>query len=258
MASAATGPLATYTQDQVNARLAEIGQQIGGQPRYVPQQRTRRVPNPAKDATNPGFDPFAPAYIDQPYTVESWYDPRNNTLLFQGQRQADGTFQTTTDAAPRPPQLTATQTAALVPSTPRTEGTPIPGQRNPDGSQVYDNTKPIMVRRDAKGNQIGQAEPLNAEQRANWERDQNEAAGRGRYTNDELQKRGQAPVTGRQEVQGHAGVFHVIIGVDALGNKDDHYEDANGQRVSRRPGRPQAVVCTLRRARRTDRRHHEA
>ena len=171
------------------------------------------------------------AYIDQPYTVESWYDPRTNTLLYQGQRQSDGTFQTTTDAAPRPPRLTAAQTQALVPSTPRTEGTPIPGKLNPDGSQAYDNTKPILVHRDANNQQIGQAEPLTAEQRASWERDQNEAAGRGRYTDAELQTRSQAPVTGRQEVQGHPGVFHVVS-KDALGNTDDHYEDANGQRVA--------------------------
>ena len=209
---AATGPLATYTQDQVNARLAEIGQQIGGQPRYVPQQRTRRVVNPDANINSPNWHVGVPQYIDQPYTVESWYDPRSNTLLFQGQRQADGTFQTTTDAAPRPPRLTATQTAALTPTTPRVEGTPIPGGG-------FDNSKPIMVRRDQNGQQIGQAETLSAAERTQWEREKN-----GGLTDAEVQAR-QNPASKRVPVEGHPGLVQVTTAAPKNPNAVvTHYE----------------------------------
>lgn len=51
-------------------------------------------------------------------------------------------------------------------TTPHTEGTPIPGGG-------FDNSKPIMVNRDANGQQVGAARALTADERAQWERDQN-------------------------------------------------------------------------------------
>lgn len=96
----------------------------------------------------------------------------------------------------------------------RVEGTPT-GRTNPDGTPEYDNTKPIWVERDASGQQVGPAKPLTAEQRAQWEKDTGRAQG----------------TTARQEVPGHPGVYHVVS-KDANGNTDDHYEDANGNRVA--------------------------
>ena len=74
----------------------------------------------------------------------------------------------------------------------RVEGTPIPGQKNPDGTQAYDNTKPIWVERDPNTNQqVGPAKPLDANQRAQWEREQNQARGLGPLTDEQVRQQQQ-------------------------------------------------------------------
>lgn len=50
------------------------------------------------------------------------------------------------------------------PTTPHVEGTPLPGGG-------FDNSQPIMVSRDANGQQVGPARPLTADERKQWEED---------------------------------------------------------------------------------------
>jgi len=221
---AATGPLATYTQDQVNARLAEIGQQIGGQPRYVPQQRTRRVVNPAAIISDPRFVPGSPQYIDQPYTVESWYDPRNNTLLFQGQRQADGTFQTTTDAAPRLTHAGGTTVATnttdpnivtrMPDGTLRTDPNPnyrtggIEGKPDPSKPGGYDNEHPVWVTHDASGAVVGTPRELTPDEMKGWQ----------------ASRAAQQTQTAREPVKDHPGISVVKTTNPQTGQTETHYE----------------------------------
>lgn len=61
----------------------------------------------------------------------------------------------------------------------RVEGTPLPGGG-------FDNTKPIWVERDQNGQQVGAAKPLTADQRKQWEIENNVAAGLGPKTDAEL------------------------------------------------------------------------
>lgn len=182
--AAPAGPLTTMTQDQVGARLAEVTPP-GVQLRYVPQSHRRTVPNPAADPLSPSFDSSgsAPKYIDQPYVTETWY--AGNTPIFAGERQPDGTFNVTLDTTPR-------QAANQQATTPRVEGTPIPGGG-------FDNTKPIMVARDANGNQVGQARPLNADERQQWERDKN-----GGKTDAQIQAE-QTTASDAKPVEGYPG-----------------------------------------------------
>jgi hypothetical protein len=71
-----------------------------------------------------------------------------------------------------------------------------------------------MVTRDPATGAIIKSEPLTAPERAQWEKDTGRAQG----------------VTGREEVAGHPGVYHVVS-KDANGNTNDHYEDKSGATI---------------------------
>jgi hypothetical protein len=200
----APGPITTLSQDQAGARLTEISQSISGQLRYVPQQKIRRVPNPAADPNNPAFVFGSPPTIDTPYTIETWYDPKTNTPVFSGERRADGSFNVTLDTTPRQTQTAGYGTSVQI------EGTP--DASKPNG---FDNDRPIRVTRNISTGQVIKSEPLTADDRKQWEKDTGRALG----------------AASRQDVPGHPGISHVVS-KDANGNTDDHYEDAQGNRVA--------------------------
>lgn len=163
-----------------------------------------------KSVKNPAFDPYndaaGPQYITIP--VETWKNSKTGAVL--SARRGEGGVFTLWESATADPNKPNQQATVG-----RVEGTPIPGQKNPDGSQAYDNSKPIWVERDPGNQQVGPARGLTATERAQWEKDTGRAQGQ----------------TARAEVPGHPGIFHVIS-KDANGNTDDHHEDANGNRVA--------------------------
>jgi hypothetical protein len=97
--------------------------------------------------------------------------------------------------------------AASTATTPHVEGTPLPG-----GS--YDNNHPIVVQRDANGQQVGPARELSADERKRWEQE----TGRSQGTRIS------------EPVKGHPGVFAVKV-TDAQGNASMRYEDTQGNVV---------------------------
>lgn len=236
--TAPAGPITTYSQDQAAARLAEIGQSIGGQLRYVPQRKIRRVPNPAADPNNPNYVFGSPPTIDTEYTVETWYDPRTNTPIFAGERQADGSFNVTLDATPR-------QSAAR---TGPPGGKPYIDEEGPNGhrlgwnpeTQQYDIDRGLSAAAQQPPSPQEQVAQQNAQtaQELNNERSYNLNHGGLYETHAERRAREQkeaqenAPKTSSQAVQRNGQTYIVATTTDKNGNiVKSQVLDTSGQPV---------------------------
>jgi hypothetical protein len=100
---------------------------------------------------------------------------------------SNGTATGVTGSNPRVPQG----------SVPQIEGTPIPGKKNPDGSQAYDNDQPVRVWHAPDGSLI--YDPLTPSEVLDWEKKKN-----GGLTNAEVAQRSQT-ASAAKPVEGYPG-----------------------------------------------------
>jgi hypothetical protein len=119
-------------------------------------------------------------------------------------------------------------------ATPRIEGTPLP-------NGTFDNSKPIMVWRTPDGKQVD-ANPLTADQRAQWEREKNQGAGVGAFTDTQIaeQAKPKEPTErapGVQTVQGGDGQAYTRVVTMGPNNTPIIKQyGPNGQEVAAIPG----------------------
>jgi hypothetical protein len=132
-------------------------------------------------------------------------------------------------------------------STSQIEGTPDPSK--PGG---FDNGRPRLVTRGPDGALLS-AEPLTAAQRDQWERDKNQGAGVGSYTDKEVADRGQKqqPATKQDTVPGYPG-WTYRTDKDAQGNELTVYFPPGSNTPQRSlpekptaPDKPQQSITTI-------------
>jgi hypothetical protein len=91
---------------------------------------------------------------------------RKKTRVYTGTDPQTGRPATVTEYESGPPSYEEIKpTANTQATTPRVEGTPLPGGG-------FDNSHPLVVNRDASGQQVGPARELTADERTRWEQEQ--------------------------------------------------------------------------------------
>ena len=140
--------------------------------------------------------------------------------------------------APRAYDIPTGETPTTAPkpaTTPRIEGTPIPGGG-------FDNSKPIKVHRDANGQQVGPAEALTGPEREQWEREKT-----GGKTDKEVRDQ-QTSQTGevRKPVEGRPGWTSITRATVQGGNKTEEtvYVGPDGKEVRTLPEKPETPKDT--------------
>ncbi len=129
---------------------------------------------------------------------------------YTGTDPATGKPATVTEYESGPPKYDEIKpTAGSQATTPRVEGTPLPGGG-------YDNSKPIMVQRDAQGQQVGDARPLTADERKRWE----------------LEQGIRPPGTKISEPDPKHPGWTIIKETDAQGNARTYYQNPQGQEAT--------------------------
>ena len=128
------------------------------------------VPDPRGERSHPDYDR---AFKDKKISTrrETWTN-KTTGAIYSAVRTpfADDQFQ---DIKETPGTKTATPAAQQKPpgGSEGPEGTPT-GRKNPDGSDEYDNTRPVWVIRDKNGTVVWRR-PLEKDERDRWERDKN-------------------------------------------------------------------------------------
>lgn len=232
------------------ASKADIDQWIaaqGGPDAVVYGREEVEVDNPAKDVVNAkrlGIPPD-PTGPDKIRTLrETWTNKATGAKFgatrtpykdddFYDLKEEPGT-RTAPSAGTNPAQTPggATRQPSGMPTAYDAQGRPI----------AWDNSQPVWVWTDQNG-KVVKVEQLNPGEREDWERGRNEAAGKGRKTDKELEAA--AGASSSQPVPTHPGYTqhttrrrNPTTGVDET---ETFYTDAQGNRVNSLPEKPQTA-----------------
>jgi len=176
----------------------------------------------------------------------AWKDQQAQANREQGGVKPTNVYVGTNPTTGKPTQIsewpdghkTYDDTQVPASATTQSQTTTIEGTPRSDGT--WDNTQPREVTRGANG-QLISSKPLEGVARQQWERERNQAAGKGPYTDQQIVENAtkNQPTTDQGAVTGYPGWTYTTA-IDAAGNKKTVYTDPQGKTQPSLPEKPDA------------------